>query len=844
MSDKQTLTPMMVQYFAIKEKYPDALLFYRLGDFYELFYEDAIIASEILEITLTSRNKNAENPVAMCGVPHHAAAEYIKTLVDKGYKVALCEQLEDAKQTKGMVKRDVVQVITPGTVLDPKNKDDKTNHYLLALDITEDRYHLAYCDVALGDMKVTSVESLDALLTQLSGINAVELVTKDTLTADVEKVLQHHVQTFSTQMVLDTIVPFEHLLKAVKPEQERVLRLLLSYIITTQKRDLSHLQEVAVYDAEQFLKLDHTVKYNLELLQSIRTKQKKGSLLWVLDDTKTAMGGRLLKQWLDKPLIDLEAIIKRQDQVTCLMNHYFERLDIVESLKSIYDLERLVGRIAFGSVNAKELVQLKVSLQQIPHLKQMLIQMNGNQEWLSVLNDLDTFDEIVALINHAIDDEPPTVLSEGNIIKSGYNAQLDVYRDAMKNGKLWIAQLQQQERDRTGIKTLKIGYNKVFGYYIEITKSNLSNLPEGLYERKQTLANAERFVTQELKEKERLILDAQEKSTLLEYELFIAVRDEVKRHTKGLQRLAKAVSSIDVLQSFASISEQYHYVRPQLSLHNRDIHIVQGRHPVVEKVIGKKAYVPNDLNMIDSNDLLLITGPNMSGKSTFMRQLALMSIMAQMGCFVPANSAQLPIFDRMFTRIGAADDLISGQSTFMVEMMETNQALRYATDYSLILFDEIGRGTATYDGMALAEAILRYVHKHIKAKALFSTHYHELTALDTELNRLKNVHVGAIEQQGQLIFLHQLMDGPADKSYGLHVAQLADLPNELIAQARVILTTLEKQNHVLQQADVVETSPVDAQELFVTEQLKAIDLDDLTPRQVVAIIAQLQEKLK
>lgn len=842
------LTPMMKQYFEIKNQYPDTLLFYRLGDFYELFYEDAKIASRELEITLTRRNKNAENPVPMCGVPHHSSSEYIKTLVDKGYKIAICEQLEDAKLTKGMVKRDVVQIITPGTTIDPKNKDEKINHYLAA--ITHNLfYYLAYVDMMTGEIKLTVLDNFDALMSEISNLNIVEIVHQDNLSShELQKLEQLFTFTLSVHKQLSSH-PFIHTVidSVSHTEFSDVLHLLLSYVFTTQKRDLTHLQQPTIYEVNNFLKLDYNAIYNLELVKTTRTKSKKGSLLWLLDETKTAMGGRLLKQWIEKPLIHQEAIVERYHQVETLMNHYFERIDLVETLKSIYDLERLVAKISFDSVNARDLIQLKYSLRQIPQIKNYLRMMNSSGVFNHLIDRIEEFPHIVDLIEKAIIDEPPITIKEGGIIRSNFNALLDQYIDAMTNGKFWIANLQQQEREKTGIKTLKIGFNKIFGYYIEITKAQLIHLDldKLSYDRKQTLSNVERFSTPELKEKERLILEAQEKSVQLEYELFTQVKEYIKQYATDLQLLAKQIASIDVLQSFATISELNHYVKPQISQDDRSFVIEEGRHPVVEKLIGFEQYVHNSLTMDEKNHILLITGPNMSGKSTYMKQIAITVIMAQVGCFVPCKFAKLPIFDRIFTRIGAADDIVSGQSTFMVEMVETNEALQYATDNSLLLFDEIGRGTATYDGMALAEAILRYVHDCIHAKALFSTHYHELTHLDTLLPSLKNVHVGAIEENGELIFLHQIKDGPADKSYGLHVASLAGLPNGLIQQATEILNHLEQQS-TTRKTDIPLVEKVverNGKEQEVIRQLQLIDVNQLSPLKVAETVEKLQRML-
>ena len=868
MPQKTEHTPMMVQYLGIKKQYPDAFLFYRLGDFYEMFNEDAIKASQLLEVTLTSRNRNAENPIPMCGVPYHAARGYIDVLIEKGYKVAICEQVEDPKTAKGMVKREVVQLITPGTAIESKNMDAKSNNYLVALSITDtNQFNLAYADLSTGELKATQLSSIEEVINELSGLKTKEVVFEEAKNLDLQIELKTKLGVMiSIQKKSEENSSLSYLTSEVEDENiVSAIKILLSYLAVTQKRSLAHLQKAEVYISEHFLKMDHYSKHNLELTASIRTGQKKGTLLWLLDETKTAMGGRLIKQWIDRPLIQEKTIKKRQDVVESLMNHFFERTDLNEALTRVYDLERLAGRVAFGNVNGRDLLQLKTSLSQIPLLKQIIALINKG-EWDNLITHLDDVPEVVDLIERAVHVDAPLSLKDGNIIKDGFDEQLDIYREAMRNGKQWIAQLEAQERQKTGIRTLKIGYNRVFGYYIEITKSNLANLPEVLYERKQTLANAERFITPELKEKETLILEAEEKSLALEYELFTKVRDEVKQYIDRLQLLAKTVATIDVLQSFATISEKYHYVRPKLTYDSRELILKDGRHPVVEKVLGQQTYVPNSVEMDEQTEIMLITGPNMSGKSTYMRQLALTVIMAQVGCFVPAQSAQLPIFDRIFTRIGAADDLISGQSTFMVEMIEANQALRHATQHSLILFDEIGRGTATFDGMALAEAIIEYIHNHVHGKTLFSTHYHELTVLDQELKGLVNTHVGAVEEDGELIFLHKMLPGAADKSYGIHVAKLAGLPKDLLTRATVILERLEKKEELLLESTAQKTKDVEERtvknnieadkeeqlslfgminekETSIVKTLTELNLLTMTPLEALNVLHSLQQQL-
>jgi len=857
MPQKTKNTPMMDQYLAIKEQYPDSFLFYRLGDFYELFNEDALKAAKILEITLTSRNKNADDPIPMCGVPYHAAADYIRTLVEGGHKVAVCEQMEDAKLAKGMVRREVVQVITPGTYIDEKAKESKSNNYLAGITQTTDkRFSLAYSDIGTGELKVTNLKNEDAVFNELQTLPFKEVVLEPEHSEAFKERLEKSFNILvSVQKNRNETDDFEGLYDDIEDTQSRdVLSLLLSYLSDTQKRSLTHLQKAEYYETDQFLKMDTYARRNLELTASLRSQQKKGSLLWMLDETNTAMGGRLLKNWLEKPLINLSDILARQLKVESFINHYFERMDISEALTSVYDLERLVARVSFGSVNGRDLIQLKTSLLQIPALVQAIDSMNEPEVWGGTIAKLQSIPGVVELIEKGISDNPPLQIKEGNIIRDGYNEQLDLYRDAMSNGKRWIAMLQMEEREKTGIKTLKIGYNRVFGYYIEVTKANLSALPEGRYQRKQTLSNAERFVTPELKEKESIILEAEEQSAQLEHALFTEIREEIKNYSRQLQSLAKLVAEIDVLQCFAQVSEAYHFTKPALSNTSRKLSIKEGRHPVVERVIGKEKFVPNSILMDEENTILLITGPNMSGKSTFMRQVALIVILSQMGCFVPAENAELPIFDQIFTRIGAADDLYSGQSTFMVEMVETNQALQFATDNSLILFDEIGRGTATYDGMALAEAILRHIHRTIKGKTLFSTHYHEMTQLESDLSGTRNVHVGAIEKDGELVFLHKLMDGPADKSYGLHVAKLAGMPSSLISEAQIILNGLEEQ-HVqhpgaktvatdkTEQLALFQDNAMSPNEKYILDAITSLVLENSTPMQMMNVVDSWKKML-
>ncbi|MEG0372676.1 MAG: DNA mismatch repair protein MutS [Enterococcus sp.] len=851
MPQKTKNTPMMEQYLAIKEQYKDAFLFYRLGDFYELFNEDAIKVSQLLELTLTSRNRNADDPIPMCGVPHHSAQGYIDTLVEQGYKVAICEQMEDPKQAKGMVKREVVQLITPGTLMDGKGIEAKTNNFLTAVTQVKDQFGFAYVDLSTGELKTALLHDEEAVMNEATALQTKEIVLGSEIPEGLQKNLAERLGlVFSKQETIEDNAEFSFLTADITEDLEKeTTGKLLTYLAVTQKRSLGHIQKAEEYQPEHFLKLDYFSKTNLELTRSIRTGKKQGTLLWLLDETKTAMGGRLLKQWIDRPLIQKRQITARQAMVASLLAAYFERMDLNEALTKVYDLERLAGRVAFGNVNGRDLIQLKTSLMQVPKIRQLLSGINQG-EWNDLLIDMEPMDDLVELIEKAINDEAPLQITEGNVIKDGYDEQLDQYREAMTNGKTWLAELEARERQETGIKTLKVGYNRVFGYYIEITKSNLANLEEGKYERKQTLANAERFITPELKKLETLILEAEEKSVALEYKLFLGVRNEVKKAITRLQKLAKSLSATDVLQSFAVVSERYQYVQPTMEVGTHNLQIKEGRHPVVEKVLGHQEYIPNSVHMSPDEMLLLITGPNMSGKSTYMRQLALTVIMAQMGCFVPAESAQLPIFDQIFTRIGASDDLIAGQSTFMVEMMEANQALRHATPDSLILFDELGRGTATYDGMALAQAIIEYIHKNVKAKTLFSTHYHELTVLEESLTQLKNVHVGAVEQKGEVVFLHKLMDGPADKSYGIHVAKIAGMPTELLSRAATILSALEAETPAQKNGEMAEENEqlslfneVSTAELGVVDSIKKANLLEMNPMEALNFLYELQKRI-
>ncbi|CDR63702.1 TPA: DNA mismatch repair protein MutS [Staphylococcus argenteus] len=863
------VTPMMQQYLKIKSEYQDCLLFFRLGDFYEMFYEDAKEASRILEITLTKRDAKKENPIPMCGVPYHSADSYIDTLVNNGYKVAICEQMEDPKQTKGMVRREVVRIVTPGTVMEQGGVDDKQNNYILSFVMQQPEIALSYCDVSTGELKVTYFNDEATLLNEITTINPNEVVVNESLSEHLKRQINMVTETITIRDTLSTEI------YSVNQSEHQLMyqatQLLLDYIHHTQKRDLSHIEDVVQYAAIDYMKMDFYAKRNLELTESIRLKSKKGTLLWLMDETKTPMGARRLKQWIDRPLINKQQIESRLDIVDEFSKHFIERDTLRNYLNQVYDIERLVGRVSYGNVNARDLIQLKHSISEIPNIKALLNSMN--QETIEQVNRLEPLDDLLEVLEQSLVEEPPISVKDGGLFKVGFNMQLDEYLEASKNGKTWLAELQAKERQRTGIKSLKISFNKVFGYFIEITRANLQNFePSNFgYMRKQTLSNAERFITDELKEKEDIILGAEDKAIELEYQLFVQLREEVKKYTERLQQQAKIISELDCLQSFAEIAQKYNYTRPTFS-DNKTLNLIESRHPVVERVMDYNDYVPNDCRLDNETFIYLITGPNMSGKSTYMRQVAIISIMAQMGAYVPCQEAVLPIFDQIFTRIGAADDLVSGKSTFMVEMLEAQKALTYATEDSLIIFDEIGRGTSTYDGLALAQAMIEYVAETSHAKTLFSTHYHELTTLDQALPSLKNVHVAANEYKGELIFLHKVKDGAVDDSYGIQVAKLADLPEKVINRAQVILNDFEETagkkqinpeitknaDEIIQVESKTNTKDISQKDfeqasfdLFETEQqseieleIKNLNLSNMTPIEALLKLSELQNQLK
>lgn len=852
---RKATTPMMEQYYQIKDQYPDAFLFYRVGDFYELYEDDAIKGSQILELTLTHRSNKSENPIPMAGVPHMAVDSYVNTLVEKGYKVAICEQLEDPKKAKGMVKRGIIQLVTPGTKMAQGPDDSQESNYLTSVVEKAGGYGLAYSDLSTGEIFATHVKHYAEVVNELLSLRTREVVFAGNLSASDRDRLQKANITVSEPAELEgEHAEISYVQQKLTDSMEKAaVRQLVVYLLATQKRSLAHLQVAESFEIGQYLQMANTVQRNLELTQSATTGRKQGSLFWVLDKTTTAMGGRLLKQWLSRPLLSLDRIKQRQQMVQALLDDYFTRENIVDSLKGVYDLERLSGRVAFGNVNPRELLQLAKSLEATKLIIQALAE-SGNPDLEKYGQGIDPQSELAESITNCLVDQPPISVKDGGIIRAGVSEDLDKYREAMNGGKKWLAQMEMEERQRTGIDNLKIGYNRVFGYFIQVSKGNVDKVPQDRYTRKQTLTNAERYITPELKEHENLILEAESRSTDLEYELFSQLREAVKAHIPALQELGRQLAALDVFVAFAQDAEEKNYCRPSFSSKN-EIAVKNGRHPVVEAVLPAGSYIPNDLVMDEDTSIYLITGPNMSGKSTYMRQLALIAIMAQIGSFVPADSAKLPVFDQVFTRIGAADDLYSGKSTFMVEMSEANEALQHASSRSLVLFDEIGRGTATYDGMALAGAIIKYLHDKVGAKTLFATHYHELTELDETLPHLKNIHVGATEENGQLIFLHKILPGPADQSYGIHVAKLAGLPRAVLREASSMLKRLEAEgareiNPSRQQLDlfspveVVEENPLKAEQEELLDEISQVNLNEKTPLEVMQLVADWQQALK
>lgn len=837
--DRTKLSPMMRHYVELKDKYEDTIIFYRLGDFYEMFFEDALLVSHELELTLTGKQAGLDERVPMCGIPYHASEIYIDKLIKKGYKVAICEQLEDPKMAKGIVKRDVTEIISSGTIISSNSLNEKENNFIGSIVDFKYCYVLTYTDITTGELYCEILDHNNSkVINKIIFLGIKEVI----LDSNVDKEIYHKLRDNYriTTSLIDDIYEgndYDRVIKNVTDTRYiHGFKHLLNYLVVNQKRNMDHLEEIVIKKNDDYLKMDIHTKRNLELTESMRNKERMYSLLWLLDDTKTAMGSRKLKSWIEFPLVDKDKIEKRYDVVSILNQEFILCEELRKYLYEVYDLERLCGRIALKTANARDLLQLKKSLEVLPKINDILKSIN--------YKELPDVSSLYQLLVDSIYESPPVGLKEGYLIKNGFNKELDELKDLRSGGKDFISNFEIQERERTGIKNLKVGFNKVFGYYIEISKGSLQFVTEDMqYERKQTLANCERFINPLLKEKEKIILSSEEKIINLEYELFISIRDKCLEYIRDIQEIAKIISEIDVLSTFSIICSKYNYVRPIINDDNV-VNIIESRHPVVEAFI-KEEYVPNDIVMDENTNILLITGPNMAGKSTYMRQLGIIVIMAQIGCFIPAKSGTLPIFDKIFTRIGASDDLVSGESTFMVEMTEAGNAITNATRKSLILFDELGRGTATFDGMSLAQAILEYIHNNISCKTLFSTHYHELTDLEKTLPNLKNKHVSAKEENGNITFLHKVLDGSVDKSYGINVARLANLPSEVIDRADEILKVYEKKEN---DRDIViqTTLPLSfkKEDNEIENYIKELNILELTPIDAINILNNLKMKVK
>ena len=836
--NKNDYTPMMQQYLKIKEDYTDAIVFFRLGDFYEMFFDDAILASKVLEIALTSRD--AGEKVPMCGVPYHAVKPYVQKLIEKGFKIAIAEQVTEPG--KGLVQREVIRLITPGTVFEEGVLDSGKNNYIGAVLLTEHGYALTYIDVSTGEAFITDQLDKREVMDMIQSLDMLEIV----LTRHFDESFVHDLQAegvlISYADQLDIIDQAQ--MRDLNREQKRAASFLLHYLVDTQKQDMHHLMPFTVIQKVSHMQVDYRVLSHLEIHESLVHQQQTTLMHW-LNETHTAMGARYLKAIFHQPLKDINQLNDRYDVIEALMP-YGPRQEVITHLKSMYDINRIIGRVAFQTVNARDLDQLKETLKHVPHLEEALMQYDS-PIIKHITESIDTHEALRDYLERAIHETPPLSMKEGGIIKYGFNDALDELRDVSKNGKAWLVQFESEERERTGIKNLKVGYNRVFGYYIEVSKGNTALVKDAYgYERKQTLANSERYISPILKEKEEILLHAEEKSQAMEYDIFKDIRDYAETFTHSLQVLANSIAKIDAFLSLAVVAEKYHYVRPNLTA-DRKVKVMGGRHPVVEHFT---TFIKNNVIM-DDGEIFLITGPNMSGKSTYMRMFSMIVFMAQCGSYVPADEATLPIYDALFTRIGSSDDLSGGKSTFMVEMVESNEALSRATSSSLILFDEIGRGTATYDGMALAQSMIEYIHEKIGAQTLFSTHYHELTVLDQSLNRLTNLCVKAKEEKDAMVFLHHVEKGTTDKSYGIQVASLAHLPASLIARAKVILSRFEEKeikvmldlfNYDEFEENITQALTLDEQDVLA--EVEKVNTDHLSPIEALLLLKHLQDKLK
>ena len=891
-----TFSPMMQHYLETKSKYPDCVLFYRLGDFYEMFFDDAINVSRELELTLTGKECGRENRAPMCGIPYHAGEIYASRLVQNGYKIAICEQVENPKNAKGIVKRDVIKIMTPGTITDGNLLDEKKNNYIMSIFKDGMYYGIAAFDISTGEAYATEIKSdnnFQKLINEISRFNPSELIANDYMNDSINEIneLKHRFEVFisvdkkieKTEVEADrNFVPDFFNMKSsmtklddkfddetihntfdiideqgnlIKNISDRYLAvnaigILLKYVEETQKIKPENLNKIVLYEVVKYMALDINSRRNLELTERLKDKSKKGTLLWVLDKTETSMGGRLIRRWINDPLVNVDDINARLNAVEEIKNDLLLSDRIVESLKSIYDIERLAGKISYGTVNARDLISLKNSVMQLPNLKETIKDVNS--EFLkNIDSELDILSDIYELIEASIVEEPPLTVKEGGLIKKGYKPEIDELIEATTNGKQWLANVEIREKELTGIKNLKIGYNKIFGYYIEVSKSNVKDIPEDRYIRKQTLTTGERYITEELKKMENEILGAKEKIIALEYDEFVNIRNEIQSNAKRIQRTASAISKLDVIQGLANVANELNYCKPEI-MDDDVIDIKNGRHPVVEKIIPYGDFVQNDsLLNASENRLNIITGPNMAGKSTFMRQVALITIMAQIGSFVPAEYAHIGVVDKVFTRVGASDDLSSGESTFMVEMMEVANILKNATDRSLVILDEIGRGTSTYDGLSIAWAVAEYVSK-LKSKTLFATHYHELVGLEGKIDGAKNYHITVKERGEDIIFLRKIVEGGTDESYGIHVAKLAGVPKEVTNRANEILFKLEKKNIMNGKAESKSEKAEKAGQLSmynyklaeIASELDGVHLDSITPIEALNILQKMKDKMK
>lgn len=876
------LTPMMQQYIETKKEYKDCILFYRLGDFYEMFYEDALTASKELEITLTGKNCGQEEKAPMCGIPHHAVDGYLNKLVSKGYKVAICEQVEDPKMAKGIVKREVIRIVTPGTNLNVQSLEETKNNYLMSISYFPNKIGISVADVTTGDYYLTEVEDIRRLMDEINKYMPSEIICNDAfMVSGVEvddlrnrlKIALYPLEAhyFDDDSCRKCLMRHFHVqvLTGLGIEDFPVGMVaagaLLQYLYETQKTSLAHFTHISPYLTNKYMLLDSSTRRNLELTETLREKQKRGSLLWVLDKTKTAMGARTLRSYIEQPLVDMDAIAMRQDAVDTLCGNSVARDEIREYLNPIYDLERLLGKVSYKTANPRDLIAFRNSLEMLPHIKTVLQELNSSL-LTNINKDIDDLGDIYALIDSAIVEDPPIAIKEGGIIKEGYAADIDSLKNAKTEGKNWLAALEEEDRERSGIKNLKIKYNRVFGYYFEVTNSYLSMVPED-YIRKQTMTNAERYTTPRLKELEDTILNAEDKLYTLEYETFCKIRDSIAAEIERIQKTAKAIAALDVFASLSLVAERNQYVRPRIN-EKGTIHIKDGRHPVVEKMIVNDMFIANDTYLDNNkNCISVITGPNMAGKSTYMRQAALIVLMAQIGSFVPASSADVGIVDRIFTRVGASDDLASGQSTFMVEMNEVANILRNATSKSLLVLDEIGRGTSTFDGLSIAWAVIEHIsnRKILGAKTLFATHYHELTELEGKMSNVNNYCIAVKEKGDDIVFLRKIVKGGADKSYGIQVAKLAGVPDMVIDRAKEIVEQLsdnditEKVQNIAvdnkcdkktgkktyDELDLEQISLFDTvRDEDVLKELKEIDVTNLTPLDALNTLYRLQNRLK